>query len=167
MSNESAKLIARAKSEGADELEQSLWSIIDKDGLGDVPSDIRGAVSRLVMLSKRAEAAESALAASKAERPGVHWCSCPAPKPAIVAYEGIDGRPRLCSKCRGVPGELFGAPAGTFAEGIEAAAKVAREGCLVPPDGGSPTTEEVVLCEEIERRIRALAPPKPAEESQS
>ena len=179
MSNESAKLIARAKSEGADELEQSLWSIIDKDGLGDVPSDIRGAVSRLVMLSKRAEAAESALAASKAERPGVHWCSCPAPKPAIVAYEGIDGRPRLCSKCRGVPGELFGAPAGTFAEGIEAAAKVAEDAYtrhekypeVQCPDARVERGELVYYLEaspdDIAARIRALAPPKPAEEPQS
>lgn len=44
-----------------------------------------------------------------------------------------------------------------FAAGVEAAARVAREGCLVPPDGGSPTEAERLLCEEIERRIRSLA----------
>lgn len=32
---------------------------------------------------------------------------------------------------------------------------IARHGCLVPPDGGSPTEAERLLCEEIERRIRA------------
>ena len=34
---------------------------------------------------------------------------------------------------------------------------IARHGCLVPPDGGSPTEAERLLCEEIERRIRAEA----------
>ena len=32
-------------------------------------------------------------------------------------------------------------------------AKVARNGCLVPPDGGSPTEDEAAMCEEIARRI--------------
>ncbi len=36
-------------------------------------------------------------------------------------------------------------------------ALIARNGCLVPPDGGSPTEEERLLCEEIERRIREVA----------
>ena len=36
-------------------------------------------------------------------------------------------------------------------------ALIARNGCLVPPDGGSPTEAERLLCEEIERRIRAEA----------
>lgn len=34
---------------------------------------------------------------------------------------------------------------------------IARHGCLVPPDGGSPTEAERLLCEEIARRIRAEA----------
>lgn len=38
---------------------------------------------------------------------------------------------------------------------IERCAMIARNGCLVPPDGGSPTEAERLLCEEIERRIRA------------
>jgi len=38
----------------------------------------------------------------------------------------------------------------------EAAAKVAREGCLVPPDGGSPTEAEAEMCERIATAIRAL-----------
>ena len=47
----------------------------------------------------------------------------------------------------------------TIAVAIEAAerercALIARNGCLVPPDGGSPTEDERLLCEEIERRIR-------------
>ena len=38
----------------------------------------------------------------------------------------------------------------------ERCARVARDGCLVPPDGGSPTEAEIELCDEIARRIRAL-----------
>ena len=38
----------------------------------------------------------------------------------------------------------------------ERCALVARDGCLVPPDGGSPTEAEIELCDEIARRIRAL-----------
>lgn len=103
----------------------------------------------------RAEAAEAALARMKADFQELQ---------DLAQKAGIqDGNRIAC-----LTAELARMKAqGTFAEGVEAAAKVAREGCLVPPDGGSPTTEEVVLCEEIERRIRALAPPKPAEEPQS
>ena len=36
----------------------------------------------------------------------------------------------------------------------ERCALIARYGCLVPPDGGSPTDDERVLCDEIEFRIR-------------
>ena len=32
-------------------------------------------------------------------------------------------------------------------------ARIARNGCLVYPDGGSPTEEEAALCDEIARRI--------------
>lgn len=32
-------------------------------------------------------------------------------------------------------------------------AEIARNGCLVPPDGGSPTPEEAAVCDEIARRI--------------
>lgn len=34
-------------------------------------------------------------------------------------------------------------------------ARIAREGCLVPPDGGSPTPEEIELCDRISERILA------------
>jgi hypothetical protein len=54
------------------------------------------------------------------------------------------------------------APRTAFAEAIEAAAKVALDGCLVPPDGGSPTEGERLMCEEIARRIRAITPPESA-----
>jgi len=37
----------------------------------------------------------------------------------------------------------------------EEAARIARDACLVPPDGGAPTEEERAVCEEAERRIRA------------
>lgn len=58
----------------------------------------------------------------------------------------------------------IGAPArGGWDAAIEAAAKVARTGCLVPPDGGSPTDAEREMCEEIERRIRALRASPPSE----
>lgn len=46
-----------ARREGRDELEQSLWAIIDRDGLGNVPSDIHGAVARLVQMAAKADAA--------------------------------------------------------------------------------------------------------------
>jgi hypothetical protein len=46
-------------------------------------------------------------------------------------------------------------------EAIEAAAKVAENGCLVPPDGGSPTEGERLMCEDIAKAIRALTPPEP------
>lgn len=39
---------------------------------------------------------------------------------------------------------------------LRKAARIAREGCLVPPDGGSPTAEETTLCDHIAARIMAL-----------
>lgn len=45
-------------------------------------------------------------------------------------------------------------------EGLEMAALVARDGCLVPPDGGSPTEDERVMCDSIAATIRALDPTK-------
>lgn len=39
---------------------------------------------------------------------------------------------------------------------IEACARIAEDGCLVPPDGGSPTVEEKEMCDGIARAIRAL-----------
>lgn len=36
----------------------------------------------------------------------------------------------------------------------ERCALIAVNGCLVPPDGGSPADEERLLCDEIARRIR-------------
>jgi hypothetical protein len=43
--------------------------------------------------------------------------------------------------------------------GLEDAAKIAENGCLVPPDGGSPTEGERLMCEDIAKAIRALIPP--------
>ena len=40
---------------------------------------------------------------------------------------------------------------------IEECARVAENGCLVPPDGGSPTNAERELCESIAAAIRSLA----------
>ncbi len=37
----------------------------------------------------------------------------------------------------------------------EACARIASEGCLVPPDGGSPTEDERLMCEGIAAAIRA------------
>ena len=37
----------------------------------------------------------------------------------------------------------------------EACATIAIDGCLVPPDGGSPTEDERLLCEHIAHLIRA------------
>lgn len=41
-------------------------------------------------------------------------------------------------------------------ETIERCAKVARDGWMVPPDGGSPTEAETELCDRIEAAIRSL-----------
>ncbi|MFV1593317.1 hypothetical protein VWZ88_12720 [Phaeobacter sp. JH20_36] len=41
-------------------------------------------------------------------------------------------------------------------EALEEAAYQAQHSCLVPPDGGSPTAEEVAICDEAAKRIRAL-----------
>jgi hypothetical protein len=43
--------------------------------------------------------------------------------------------------------------------GLEEAARIAENGCLVPPDGGSPTEGERLMCEDIAKAIRALIPP--------
>jgi hypothetical protein len=39
---------------------------------------------------------------------------------------------------------------------IARAARIAREGCLVPPDGGSPTEEERQMCAQIAEAIEDL-----------
>ena len=46
---------------------------------------------------------------------------------------------------------------------IDRCAEIARNGCLVPPDGGAPTEAEAALCEEIASRILAqyAAPASP------
>lgn len=41
--------------------------------------------------------------------------------------------------------------------GVRGAARIAREGALVAPDGGAPTEEERALCERIARRIERRA----------
>jgi Lar family restriction alleviation protein len=45
---------------------------------------------------------------------------------------------------------------------LEEAAKVAERGCLVPPDGGSPTEAEREMCEAIAAAIRSLSQPENA-----
>ncbi len=39
---------------------------------------------------------------------------------------------------------------------IEQCARIAENGCLVPPDGGSPTVEEKEICDSIATEIRLL-----------
>ena len=39
---------------------------------------------------------------------------------------------------------------------IRECARIARDGCLVPPDGGSPTEAEADLCDHISAQILAL-----------
>ncbi len=41
----------------------------------------------------------------------------------------------------------------------EACAKIAADGCLVPPDGGSPTDDEIRMCDNIAAAIRARKEP--------
>ncbi len=40
------------------------------------------------------------------------------------------------------------------AEERERCARIASNGCLVPPDGGSPTEDEVQMCNDIAAAIR-------------
>ena len=57
-----------------------------------------------------------------------------------------------------------------FRRGVEAAAQIASDGCLVPPDGGSPTRAEADMCDNIATAIRALVPtaaPEPGPEKPS
>lgn len=42
---------------------------------------------------------------------------------------------------------------------IRECAKIAANACLVPPDGGSPTEQERLVCEEASRSILALLVP--------
>lgn len=41
-------------------------------------------------------------------------------------------------------------------EALRKAAEIARNACLVPPDGGSPTEQEAAVCDEAYKRIMAL-----------
>jgi hypothetical protein len=43
-------------------------------------------------------------------------------------------------------------------DALERAASVARNACLVDPDGGNPTEDERFMCEEAYRRIRTMIP---------
>lgn len=47
----------------------------------------------------------------------------------------------------------------------KAAANVASNTCLVPPDGGSPTEEERAVCEQVCRRVLALPLPRQPKEN--
>lgn len=47
-------------------------------------------------------------------------------------------------------------PAAIREAALREAAYVAINACLVPPDGGSPTEQERLVCEEASRRILAL-----------
>jgi hypothetical protein len=50
------------------------------------------------------------------------------------------------------------APIDNVREALEKAATIALNGCLVPPDGGSPTENEIAMCDDIAKSIRALIP---------
>ncbi len=41
-------------------------------------------------------------------------------------------------------------------DALRRAAAIARNGCLVPPDGGSPTEAEAEMCDRISDQILAL-----------
>lgn len=71
--------------------------------------------------------------------------------PAIAAW---NARPSPAEPPAGVVDEEWNAA-------IDAASKVARFGCLVPPDGGCPTQAEVDMCIDIGLRISALKRPTP------
>lgn len=54
--------------------------------------------------------------------------------------------------------EIEAALTASHARGLEEAAGIARNGCLVPPDGGSPTDDEREMCDRIADAILALTP---------
>ncbi|WP_316397322.1 hypothetical protein [Bradyrhizobium sp. 33ap4] len=51
---------------------------------------------------------------------------------------------------------LRGAVNGSREAALEDAARIAENGCLVPPDGGSPTEDELQMCNNIAFAIRLL-----------
>jgi hypothetical protein len=51
-------------------------------------------------------------------------------------------------------------------QALREAAKIARNGCLVPPDGGTPTEAERLMCDHIAAAIDALLTPSAAPERQ-
>lgn len=57
--------------------------------------------------------------------------------------------------------DLATAFAETRRQALEAAALIARDGCLVPPDGGSPNGAEVAMCNWIAGHILALIDQSP------
>lgn len=62
-------------------------------------------------------------------------------------------------KVRGLMGAVIEFSNACVEEERNACAEVARNACLVPPDGGSPTEDEVTVCEEAARRILARGQP--------
>lgn len=73
--------------------------------------------------------------------------------------ENLRRRVSLCMAALAAPVE-----ANTAEWIIAKAARIAREGCLVPPDGGSPSESEVDMCEGIARAIEAIGKPMPIDE---
>ena len=92
--------------------------------------------------------------------------ACDAEARLLVAkWEHGDDAHRAWLRSVAVP-DIASALATARAEGAaeerEACARIAHEGCLVPPDGGSPSSEELAVCDHIERYIRArVALPTP------
>jgi hypothetical protein len=61
---------------------------------------------------------------------------------------------RLNAEIAGLKAEL----AAAVASERERCARIAIDGCLVPPDGGSPTEAEYEMCQHIAAAIRSAAP---------
>lgn len=84
----------------------------------------------------------------------------------LAAYTGLsDRRNRAIAACvaDAVSAHIEAREAAAAEAMRDIAAETAREACLVPPDGGSPNADEVEVCDEAERRIRALPLPATAD----
>ena len=137
--------------------------------MGDVPvSAILDAITtlraQLAAETDRANRAEAERAAQIEADAGIadhyanqDYCAMGYPEEGGIAASGTADMIRR--EIRAQPHDRTALEAATRAAKVEAwrlAASVAANACLVEPDGGSPTEEERLVCDEACRRIMAL-----------
>lgn len=94
--------------------------------------------------------------------PFTHWMPLPEP-PKMKDAPTPQTTPEVIYE--GAIGDLIDGP-GAFEDGMKAGARaalinawhIAKDGCLLPPDGGSPTEGDVAVSSRIANRIRAMMP---------